>query len=134
MSDMTAAIEKRRAAEKEQALFYRTLAAAAEDAGDEDLAQRFQGLHADEQHHLSRFTARLVELGVTPADLGGTRPPAVELAGWERIAREREQGEVLAYEGLLVQTLDDRTRELVRETLAVERHHATELGGKWTLA
>lgn len=131
---VVAAIEERRAAEKAQALFYRALAAAAEDAGDEALAQRLHDLHADEQHHLSRLTARLLELGVVPADLGGMRAPGGGLAGWELPARERERAEIEGYETLLRVELDDRTRALAVEILEVERHHEQELGGKWTLA
>src|SRR5690606_27127888 len=68
-----------RAAEKEQALFYRALAALAEERGDTALSERLNGLHADEQHHLSRLTARLVELNEPLADLSHVASPAVEL-------------------------------------------------------
>lgn len=129
-----AAIEERRAGEKAQALFYRALAAAAEEAGDEPLAQRLHDLHADEQHHLSRLTARLLELGAVPADLGATRASGAGLAGWELSARERERTEIEGYETLLRGELDDRTRALAGEILEVERHHERELGGKWTMA
>ena len=44
-------LEASREREKAQALFYRSLAARAEAAGDEELADRFYALHADEQHH-----------------------------------------------------------------------------------
>jgi rubrerythrin len=131
---IVAAIEERRAAEKAQALFYRALAAAAEDAGDEPVAQRLHDLHADEQHHLSRLTARLLELGAIPADLGAIRAPGSGLVRWESEARERERAEIAGYESLLRSELDDRTRALAGEILEVERHHERELGGKWTLA
>jgi rubrerythrin len=131
---IVAAIEERRAAEKAQALFYRALAAAAEEAGDERLAQRLHDLHADEQHHLSRLTARLLELGAVPADLGAMRASGPGLAGWEISARERERAEIEGYETLLRSELDDRTRALAGDILDVERHHEQELGGKWTLA
>lgn len=131
---LVAAIEERRAAEKAQALFYRALAAAAEDAGDAPVAQRLHDLHADEQHHLSRLTARLLELGAMPAGLGEIRAPGGGLAGWEGEARERERAEIAGYQALLRGDLDDRTRALASEILEVERHHEEELGGKWTLA
>jgi rubrerythrin len=131
---MVAALEGRRAAEKDQSLFYRALAAAAEEAGDEALAQRLHDLHADEQHHLSRLTARLLELGTVPVDLGGTPAPRPQLAAWESAARAREQAEIDGYEALLASELDDRTRALAGEILEVERHHERELGGKWTMA
>jgi len=56
--DALEALHEARAAEKEQAAFYRRLAAEAEALGDDALAERLNGLHADEQHHLSRLTAR----------------------------------------------------------------------------
>ncbi len=65
-SDLIAALEEARAAEKEQALFYRALAAEAERRGDAALSERYNELHADEQHHLARLTARLLELGAAP--------------------------------------------------------------------
>ena len=131
---IVAAIEERRAAEKQQALFYRALAAAAEEAGDEPLAQRLHDLHADEQHHLSRLTARLLEIGAVPADLGGMLAAGASLTGWERLARERERAEIAGYEALLEMELDERARTLAGEILEVERHHERELGGKWTMA
>lgn len=127
-------IQECREAEKTQALFYRALAARAEQEGEPELAQRFHDLHADEQHHLSRLTARLLELGGSPTELSATRSPAGELTGWEPIARAREEAEVERYTRLLAQPLDERTRQLVDEILDVERSHASELGGKWTMA
>ena len=123
-----------RAAEKEQALFYRGLASEAETRDDEDLAQRFHDLHADEQHHLSRLTARLIEMGEKPADVGEMRAGAVDSPGWEADAHSREDAEIRRYESLLSGELDDHTRHIVEEILEVERHHARELGGKWTMA
>jgi hypothetical protein len=38
------------------------------------------------------------------------------------------------YTVLLTLELDDETRSLIEEILGVERQHAAELGGKWTLA
>ncbi|HET8653946.1 MAG TPA: hypothetical protein VFL93_00335 [Longimicrobiaceae bacterium] len=132
--ETVAALESCRAAEKEQALFYRSLAAAAEAGGDEALASRFHDLHADEQHHLSRLTARLVELGVRPASVDAVTSPGAGLGAWAAEARRRELREVDRYGELLTANLDDATRALVREIHAVEEHHAEELAGKWTLA
>ena len=126
-------LEKSRAAEKEQALAYRSLAARAEHDSPEN-AQRFHDLHADEQHHLSRLTARVLELGARPQDLSGTKPPALPLEGWEAEVRDRELAEIERYRGALEADLDDHTRELLEEILSVEEQHARELGGKWTLA
>ena len=127
-------LEQCRRAEKEQAIFYRKLASEAELREDVDLAQRLHDLHADEQHHLSRLTARLIELGHQPADLGDLRPAAPDLTGWEPVARAREEDEIRRYEGLLGAACDDQTRALLEEILGVERNHARELGGKWTMA
>jgi rubrerythrin len=120
-----------RRAEKLQAMFYRALAAAAEAAADGNLSERLNGLHADEQHHLSRLTVRLVELGEAVADLGGEAPPEVGLPGWEAEARRREQDEIDRYAGLLDADVDDRTRHMLAEFLDAERSHADALGGKW---
>lgn len=132
--DLTDALRRAREAEKEQALFYRALAAAAEERGDAALAERFNELHADEQHHLSRLTARLLEMGASLAD-PLAQPPETRLDGWEEMAGMRERGEVARYEGLLQRDdLDDHGAALLREILDTERHHAAELGGKWTTA
>ena len=120
-----------RLAEKRQALFYRALAAAAEDADDAPMSERMNGLHADEQHHLSRLTVRLVELGEPVADLGGEVAPRVDTIGWEREARSREHEEIERYERLLGERLDERTRAMIEEFLVAERAHADTLGGKW---
>lgn len=128
------ALEACREAEKEQALFYRGLAALAEELGDETLANRFQELHADEQHHLSRLTARLVELGHLPSDLSGVRVHATPVAGWEEVSQRREEDEIHRYETLLTHPFDPQTRARLEEILEVERSHARELGGKWTMA
>jgi rubrerythrin len=133
-SDLIQAIESARAAEKSQALFYRALAAEAEERGDAALSERFNDLHADEQHHLSRLSVRLMELGASPAELGGTRADVVGIDGWEPVARAREEAEVRRYEAMLEGALDEPTAALVREILDTERHHAEELGGKWTAA
>jgi rubrerythrin len=132
--DLTSALQRAREAEKEQALFYRALAAAAEARGDAALAERFNELHADEQHHLSRLTARLLEQGATLADpLVST--PETRLDNWEAAAGARERGEVARYEALLARgDVDEHIAALLREILDTERHHAAELGGKWTTA
>jgi D-sedoheptulose 7-phosphate isomerase len=124
-------LHEARLAEKRQALFYRALAAAAEDEGDDELSERLNGLHADEQHHLSRLTVRLVELSEAVADLGGEVAPDVRLDGWEQLARGREAEEVARYASLLTHPLDPRTRLVLEQCLAAERHHAEVLGGKW---
>lgn len=120
-----------RAAEKEQALFYRALAAQAEEKRDSALSERLNGLHADEQHHLSRLTARLVELNEPLADLSGVDAPVAELADWEETAHARERDEIARYEMLLAQALDGETRAMIASFLDAERAHERELGGKW---
>jgi rubrerythrin len=127
-------LESLRRAEKEQALLYRRLAALAETAGDEDLAQRFHDLHADEQHHLSRLTARLLELGGRPVDLGDVRVGPATLDGWEALVHQRETLEVQRYREAIELPADDATRSLLSDILGVEEHHLSGLGGKWTLA
>lgn len=132
--DLIPALEAARAAEKAQSLFYRALAAEAEDRGDAALSERFNELHADEQHHVSRLTARLLELGAPLADIAGLAGETVGMDGWEAAATLREEAEVTRYEQLLRGPMDDETRALLAEILDTERHHAAELGGKWTTA
>jgi rubrerythrin len=127
-------LESLRRAEKEQALLYRRLGALAEAADDGDLAQRFHDLHADEQHHLSRLTARLLELGGRPVDLGDVRAASATLEGWEALVHERETLEVRRYREAIQRQADDVTRSLLSDILGVEEQHLTGLGGKWTLA
>lgn len=129
--DVLARLARARVAEKEQALFYRALATAAEDANDAALAERLNYLLADEQHHLSRLTVRLVELAQPLEDVHDLRAPAVSLDRWEAAARVRERAEVDRYEELLALALDTRTRAMILEIVEAERGHATELGGKW---
>lgn len=128
------ALHRARAAEKEQTLFYRYLAVHAEAANLPLLADRLNGLLADEQHHLSRITARLLELGENVSDLAHTEPPHTELDGWETVARARERDEVDRYSHMPLDAMDDETRRVVEETLATERRHESELDGKWTMA
>ena len=125
------ALEQCRAGEREQAGFYRALAAAAEEAGNDALAERFNELHADEQHHLSRLTARLVELGRVPTALERSRSVAPDLDAWQRIAAEREAAEIARYQTLLGAALDGVSRALILQILESERMHARNLGGKW---
>jgi rubrerythrin len=120
-----------RVGEKLQSLFYRALAAAAEDADDLDASERLNGLHADEQHHLSRLTVRLVELNEPVADLGAETGVIVELATWEEEARRREHAEIERYTSLLGRDLDDKTRLMIESFVEAERSHAEALGGKW---
>jgi rubrerythrin len=128
-------LEGARRREKEQTLFYRALAAAAEDAGWVAEAERFNDLHADEQHHLSRLTARVLELGGSPEDLRRLAAPAVpSLAAWEPAARAREDDEVRFYEALITVELDASTRAVLEEILEAERRHREHLGGKWMSA
>ena len=133
-AELIAALEEARAAEKAQALFYRALAADAEARGDGALSERLNELHADEQHHLSRLTARLLEVGAAPADLAHVTAHRVDLGEWEAAARPRETDEVGRYEALLARELDAHTAAVLRDILETERHHAEELGGKWTVA
>lgn len=116
-------------AEKAQALFYRALAVGAESESAE-LAERLNGLLADEQHHLSRLVARLLELG-THAEVQAEVPIDANLGGWEPVAREREHAEIERYRSLLQLDLDARTRTMIEEFLDVEQRHAEALGGKW---
>lgn len=127
-------LERSRTREKRQTLFYRALASEAELGGSLEAAERLNELHADEQHHLSRLTARMLELGEVPEDLARMDRPVVELKGWEVEAREREEDEVAWYERILEDEggeLDEETRAALKEILASERHHRRELGGKW---
>lgn len=126
-----ALMHEARLAEKRQALFYRALAALAGEATDEDLSERLNGLHADEQHHLSRLTVRLVELGEAVDDLGGERLPDVSLRDWEDVARAREARELECYTELERHDLDEKTRMMVNQFIDAERSHARALGGKW---
>lgn len=123
-----------RTREKAQTLFYRRLAAEAENRANEAESERLNELHADEQHHLSRITARLLELGGSAADLRHVAEPVASLAEWERVARERERDEISWYERVLAATLDPDTRTVVDEILESERHHIAELRGKWMSA
>jgi rubrerythrin len=127
-------LEAARRAEKAQAITYRALAATAEAESNPALAQRFHDLHADEQHHYSRLTARLLELRIRPPDVPGTGHDPIVLAGWEARVAAMESAEIERYHELLEHDLDPPTRALLEEILAVEERHRSELGGKWTAA
>ena len=131
---LVGALQAARKAEKAQALFYRALAAAAEDAGDAQAAEDLNGLHADEQHHLSRLTVKLVEANAALADLNDIEAPAAHYPDWQDHARAREEAEIARYEALLSLELDGSTAALLREMLAAERKHAERLGGKYMSA
>jgi rubrerythrin len=137
-AETIALLEECRTREKAQTLFYRRLAARAETGGRAELVERFNDLHADEQHHLSRLTARILELGGEPADPRPEAPAGPDsedgLEGWEELAREREGEEVGWYESLEGRDTDPRTAELFSEILDSERHHRDRLGGKWMSA
>lgn len=128
---MVAALESLRRMEKAQTLWYRALASRAEDDDDAVLSERFNGLHADEQHHLSRITARLLELEVETAELRSVAAPPLPGDDWAPAVREREQAEVASYEAALEGPLDAETRAVLVEILESERHHLAQLGGKW---
>ncbi len=128
------ALQQARRAEKEQALFYRALAARAEQAGDAQIADDLNGLHADEQHHLSRLSVRLLEADQQLSDLNDVVVPEVVYPEWQTWARAREQLEIQRYRRLATCELDAATAALIEEILAVERKHAQFLGGKYMSA
>lgn len=133
MNDILALLREACRREREQTLFYRALVGEAELAGDVQVAERLNELLADEQHHLARLTARILELGETP-DSGQPSPPAAKLMTWMADAEVREAAEVVWYEGV-IDTLDDRaTAGLLQEILQSERNHLNALGGKWMSA
>ncbi len=135
MERLVERIAEARRREKARTRTYRSLAAAAEDAGRLETSERLNGLHADEQHHLSRLTARLLELGGTPEPLPGGLMDDVHLNDWEGHAREAEAEEIAFYESFLAEPfVDGDTREILEEILASERLHLKHLGGKWMSA
>ena len=95
------------------------------------MSERLNELHADEQHHLSRLTARLIELGETPEDLSSFRREEAVFHGWEQVARDRESREIEWYEEISAIIDDPVTQDVILEILESERHHRRELGGKW---
>ena len=131
MSELIETLHAGRAREREQAAFYRSLAGQAEDRGDALAAERLNGLLADEQHHVSRLTARLLELGESLAPEPPVPVAVPELDAWEAPDRAREAGEVAWYEEAIRTVTDDLTLVILAEILESERHHHEDLGGKW---
>ncbi len=131
MSGLTALLQEARRRELEQALFYRLLSGDAEHAGNAGVAERLNDLLADEQHHVSRLTARLLELGAKPEGSRVDVRPVPGLDAWAGEARRREEREVEWYESALSRVEDPDTVALLREILASERHHKEHLSGKW---
>ncbi len=127
-------LEEGRRREKARTLFYRVLAVEAGAADDAPAEERLNELHADEQHHLSRLTARLLEMGLHPRALERMAPPEAPWPRWEDAAREGEVEEVRWYEAAVEAVDDPETRALLEEILESERHHAAELRGKWMSA
>jgi len=130
VSDLVATLRDGRRREREQAFFYRILAGDAEAASDQAAADRLNGLLADEQHHVSRLTARLLELGERPTDESSSLV-VPSLRDWESVAKVREEDEVRWYEAALHRVEDEDTVAVLREILASERHHREQLAGKW---
>jgi rubrerythrin len=130
MSEAVRILQEGRRRERGRAAFYRLLAGDAELAGDEATAERLNELLADEQHHVSRLTARLLELGATPDDAGDV-PEVPGLDAWQAAARALEADEVAWYERAVERVDDQGTAQVLREILASERHHHEQLGGKW---
>ncbi|HSM60573.1 MAG TPA: ferritin-like domain-containing protein [Longimicrobiales bacterium] len=133
MNEAVRLLQEARARERAQALFYRFLAGNAEIEGRPAVAERLNDLLADEQHHVSRVTARLLELGERPGEMVDA-PEVPSLDAWEVAARLREEDEVRWYEHAVGVVEDDETRSVFAEILASERHHRDELAGKWMSA
>lgn len=132
MTDLMEWLAEARRREKERTRIYRSRAAAAEDVGDVLASERLNGLHADEQHHLSRLSARVMELGGPLEELPNGLMEGVGVEDWEKSAREEEEEEIAFYESSLELTaLDATTRAIVEEILESERLHLEHLGGKW---
>lgn len=134
MNEVAGILQEGRMRELEQALFYRFLCVDAEASGDAAMVQRLNELLADEQHHVSRLTARLLELGGRPADARPVAPSVPSLDAWEDEARRREGEEVAWYEAALARVGDPETVAVLSGILTSERHHRTQLSGKWMSA
>jgi rubrerythrin len=63
--------------------------------------------------------------------VAGESVPAVQLEGWEDLARGREAEEIARYAALLKRELDDKTRNMIEQFIEAERHHSANLGGKY---
>jgi rubrerythrin len=133
MSQLLELLQEGQHIERGQALFYRALAGEAEVVGDQLAAERLNELLADEQHHVSRLTARILELGGTPLQ-SEVSPDMPDLADWEPVARSREEAEVDWYEDAVGRVEDLATLAVLEEILESERHHREELSGKWMSA
>lgn len=134
MTSVADILQEGRARELEQALFYRFLSSDAEASGEAAMAERLNELLADEQHHVSRLTARLLELGEKPADARPEAPSMPSLDAWEEEGRRREAEEVAWYEAALARVEDPETTAVLVGILASERHHREKLSGKWISA
>jgi len=130
-TDLVALLQEGRRRERAQTLYYRRLTGLAEEANDPVTAERLNALLADEQHHMSRLTARLLEMGVRAEPVDTPPVPDVPLDAWEDDARRREQEEVGWYEEAVAMVSDAPTRTALIEILSSEKHHRDELGGKW---
>ena len=127
------ALHEARALEKEQAQFYRVLSAQAEEQGNVEDIEALNGMLADEQHHLSRLSVRLVELGEDLAALSDAHMPSDAVyPHWHEVARIRERKEIARYERMLELELDEETRNVVNGILDTERQHEQHLFGKYT--
>lgn len=127
------ALHEARALEKEQAQFYRVLSAEAEEQGNLEDVEALNGLLADEQHHLSRLSVRLVELGEELAPLSDAKLPSDAVyPAWQEVARIRERKEIARYEAMLKLELDAETARMVRSFLEAEHEHERNLAGKYT--
>jgi rubrerythrin len=134
MTDQVAGLLRAaRVAEKQQTLFYRALSSVAEERGDSSEIEALNGLLADEQHHLSRLTVRMLELNQETPALE-VEAPATNYDAWREAARERERAEIARYESLLRESLDEETAAIVAAILETERAHERHLGGKYTEA
>jgi rubrerythrin len=133
VSELAELLQEGRRRERAQAAFYRALAGEAEGTGDLAAAERLNDLLADEQHHVSRLTARLLELGEKPGERVHA-PDVPALHEWERAARIREAAEVAWYEKVLARVSEPKTRSVLEEILQAERHHHDVLAGKWMSA
>ena len=131
MSGVVTLLREGRRRELEQALFYRFLSGDAEGEGDAVTAERLNDLLADEQHHVSRLTARLLELGEKPGNDPVEVPETPGLEGWETVARGREADEVAWYEAAVARTDDPATQAILQGILDSERQHLDHLAGKW---
>lgn len=126
-------LHEARVLEKEQAQFYRVLSMQAEAAGNEADSEALNGLLADEQHHLSRLSVRLVELGEDLAALSDAIMPSEAIYdNWRDVARTRERNEIARYERILTLPLDEDTTKMIRGFLDVEKQHEQHLTGKYT--